>query len=305
MTPQKIAVVGLGGIGGVAAAALQLAGRHDVLACARRPLGTLGFHHPEGMAQVKLRCLTDPTEAAPVDWILLCTKAQDTAAAGAWLESLAGPGTRVAVLQNGLGHAERVRPFLGEAPVVPVIVYYNGERIAPGEVRLRHVPAPDVVVPDDAHGRDFAALFRGSLLSAQQAADFPVLAWRKLLLNIVANPLTALTRQRQRVLRRPDIRALGLALLEEAVAVGRAEGVALAPEEAASVWATLMTFPEEAGTSMYHDTMAGKSLEAEALTGYVVAAGERHAMPTPLNRAMLALLRAASDGNAQAAAARG
>ncbi|MCO6414745.1 2-dehydropantoate 2-reductase [Siccirubricoccus sp. KC 17139] len=304
MAPQSIAVVGLGGIGGVAAAALHLAGRHDVLACVRRPPGPLAFRHPDGVTPVALRCLADPAEAGPVDWILLCTKAQDTAAAGAWLRRLTGPATRVAVLQNGLGHAERVRPFSGEAPVVPVVVYFNGERSGAGEVQLRRVAGHDMAVPDDAHGRAFAELLRGSLLGAHPAPDFPTLAWRKLLINIVANPLTALTRQRQRVLRRPDIHALGLALLEEAMAVGRAAGAALAPDEADRVWATLMTFPEDAGTSMYHDIMAGRSLEVEALTGHVVALGERYGIPTPLNRAMLVLLRATADGIAEASTAR-
>jgi 2-dehydropantoate 2-reductase len=46
---------------------------------------------------------------------------------------------------------------------------------------------------------------------------------------------------------------------------------------------------------MYFDRLAGRRLEVEALTGAIVAAGERLGVPTPLNRALLALLRAVSD----------
>jgi 2-dehydropantoate 2-reductase len=46
---------------------------------------------------------------------------------------------------------------------------------------------------------------------------------------------------------------------------------------------------------MYFDRLAGRPLEHEALTGAIVAAGERHGIATPLNRALLALLRAISD----------
>jgi 2-dehydropantoate 2-reductase len=46
---------------------------------------------------------------------------------------------------------------------------------------------------------------------------------------------------------------------------------------------------------MYFDRLAGRALEVEALTGAIVAAGERHGIATPLNRALLALLRAISD----------
>ena len=107
--------------------------------------------------------------------------------------------------------------------------------------------------------------------------------------------MTALTLQRQAVLRRPDIQTLCLAVLDEATAVGRAEGAKLAPDEGARIMATLFTFSGELGTSMYFDRLAGRPLEVEALTGAIVAAGERHGMAMPLNRALLTLLRAIND----------
>jgi 2-dehydropantoate 2-reductase len=122
-----------------------------------------------------------------------------------------------------------------------------------------------------------------------------------LLLNIVANPITALTSQRQAVFRRGDVKALCLAILEEAVAVGRADGAQLAADEPERLMATLLTYPPDAGTSMYFDRLAGRPLEIDALTGAVVAAGERHGLPTPLNRLLLTLGRVVSDGLSQAA----
>jgi 2-dehydropantoate 2-reductase len=46
---------------------------------------------------------------------------------------------------------------------------------------------------------------------------------------------------------------------------------------------------------MYFDRLAGRPMEVEALTGAIVAKGERHGIATPLNRALLALLRATND----------
>ncbi len=290
-----IAVVGLGGIGGVAAGCLRHADRHDVIACVRQKLDHLTVERPEGDVDVPLRTLTDPLAAPPVDWVLLCTKAHHTASTATWLQRLRGPTTRVAVLQNGIRHADRVAPFIGGAPVVPAIVYYNGERLAADRVRLRHVIEHDLAVPDDAAGRAFADLLDGTPLRVSLAADFTTLMWRKLLINVVVNPITALTRQRQTVLRRPDMRTLCLAVLDEAVTVARADGAHLADDEAVQTMATLLTYPAEAGTSMYFDCLAGRSLEVDALTGAIVSAGERHNIATPLNRAFLTLLRAVSD----------
>jgi 2-dehydropantoate 2-reductase len=45
---------------------------------------------------------------------------------------------------------------------------------------------------------------------------------------------------------------------------------------------------------MLYDRLAGRPLEHEYITGAVVAAAERHGVAVPLNRAILALLRALS-----------
>jgi 2-dehydropantoate 2-reductase len=292
---STVAVVGLGSIGGVAAGCLAAAGRHDVIACVRQPIERLTLDGPQGEVEVPLRALTDPAQAEPADWVLLCTKTHQTESTAPWLARLCVPSTHVAVLQNGIDHVARVAPLANGATVLPVIVYYNGERLAADRVRLRQGAGDDVVVPDDAAGRAFADLFDGTTLRVRLGDDFVTLVWRKLLINAIASPITALTMQRQAVLRRPDVKALCLAVLDETIAVGRAEGARLAADEAARTLEMLFTFSGELGTSMYFDRMAGRRLEVEALSGAIVSAGERHGIPTPLNRALLALLRAIND----------
>jgi len=294
---STIAVVGLGRVGGIAAAWLQHAGRHDVTVCARRPFAKLTLEHDDGAVELPLRTLISPDEAHAVDWVLLCTKAHETASAGPWLQKLCRPTTRVAVLQNGIGHVERVAPFANGAAAFPVIVYYNGERLADDRVRFRHVSENDVAVADDALWRSFADMLAGTPITVLLSGDFKTLIWRKLLINAVANPITALTRQRQAVLRRSDVRELALGVLAEAVSVARADGAQLAADEAEKTLKTLYTYPPEAGTSMYFDTMAGRPLEIEALTGAIVAAGDRYGVAVPLNRALLTLAGAISDAN--------
>jgi 2-dehydropantoate 2-reductase len=290
-----VAIVGLGNIGGVAAGCLRAADRHEIVVCVRQPIARLYLERPEGDVEVSLRALTEPAEASPVDWVLLCTKAQQTPSAAPWLARLCDCSTRIAVLQNGISHVERVAPLAGGAVVVPTLVYYNGERLGADRVRLRHVSEHALVATDDTDGRAFAQLLEGTPLRVLLSGEFSTLAWRKLLINAVANPITALTLQRQAVLRREDIKALCIAILDEAVAVARADGAQLAEDESRKTLANLLTYPPEAGTSMYFDRLAGRGLEVEALTGAIVAAGERLHIATPLNSALLTLLRAVSD----------
>lgn len=292
---KTLAIIGLGSIGGIVAGLLSATGRYDIVACVRRPIEKLTVEHAEGAVEVPILALTDPAQAKPADWVLLCTKAQDTAASAAWLQRLCGQSTRVASLQNGIGHADRLRPLVGQATVVPTIVYYNGERLAPDRVRYRRTGEHDFAVADDADGQAFARLFDGTSLVTFVSSDFKTLTWRKLLLNAAANPISALTLQRNQVFRRDDIQALCRALLEEAVMVARADGAKLAADEIEQAMARLLSVPADAGSSMYFDRMAGRPLEIDALTGAVVAAGERYQIATPLNRMLLTLARAARE----------
>lgn len=182
-----------------------------------------------------------------------------------------------------------------------MIVYYNGERLAPDRVRVRYTGDHELAVADDENGRAFGALMDGSSLRVHADADFVTLKWRKLLLNAVANPITALTLQRQAVLRRPDVHALCLEVLAETVQVARADGARLPDNEPALAMERLFKFAPELGTSMYFDRLAGRTFEVDALTGAIVAAGERHGIATPLNRMLLTLLRAINDAAAAAA----
>jgi 2-dehydropantoate 2-reductase len=289
---QSVAIIGLGSIGGVIAGALRAADRQDLVACVRAPISRLVVEQPDNVFDVAIRTLTDPADADVVDWVLLCTKVYQTASSAPWLARLCGPGTRVAALQNGMGHAERLAPLVGPAVVVPVLVYFNGERPEPGRMRLRPAGAVDMAVANTIEGEDFMRLLEDTRMRVLCSPDFHTLVWRKLLLNASANPISALTLQRNHVFRRDDVQALCLAVLEEAAAVGRADGARLAADEAAQTMRTLLTYPPEAGTSMYFDRLAGRPVEIEAVAGAVVVAGERHGIPTPLNRMALTLLRA-------------
>ena len=182
---RTIAVVGIGGIGGALAMLLRAADRHEVVACTRRPLERLVLERDGGVVDLPLRSVSTPADVDRADWTMLCTKAHQTPSVGPWLTRLCGPGTRVAVLQNGIDHAARTASYVGGATVVPVIVYYNGERIADDRVRLRQVSSHDLVVANDAHGHEFGRLLDGTPLRVMLSDDFVTRAWRKLLLNVV------------------------------------------------------------------------------------------------------------------------
>lgn len=288
-----VAVIGSGGIGGMLAAELAGAGR-DVVVCVRTPFDTLSVEHKGETRTASVTVATEAGSVRPVPVVLVTTKAQDTAAAAPWFGPLVGPDTIVVVVQNGIDQETRVTGLPDGTPVVPAIIYCSVERTAPG--RIVHHASAKLVVPDTAPGAAVAAMFAGTLFEVVREPAFRTAAWRKLLSNVAVNAITSLTLRRVRVFADDRVRALARGLLTEAAAVARADGADITDGDVESVVANMGRLNPDGGTSMLYDRLAERPLEHEYITGAVVAAAERHGVDAPLNRAIYALLGAASGG---------
>lgn len=288
---RRVAVIGAGAIGGFFAARAHGAG-HRVVLCARTPIDRLVIEEKGELREAAVDVALDPAGVAPVEWVLLATKAQDTAGALPWLRALCGAGTTVAVLQNGIDHAQRLAGMVPPSAILPTVVNCGAERVAPGHVV--HHQASRLIAPQGEAARRLRDLFAGTDVEVVETADFLSDAWRKLLANVAVNPLTALTMRRIGALADPDLKELARGLVTEAAAVGQAAGAQIGAEDVARVLEAPSRLKPEAGTSMLYDRLAGRPLEHEYITAAVVAAAERHGVAVPLNRAILALLRALS-----------
>jgi 2-dehydropantoate 2-reductase len=226
--------------------------------------------------------------------VFVTTKAQDTASVGPWLERLVEETTTVLVVQNGVNHEQRLRGLVPLEQVVPALAYIGAEQQQPGWVIYRGGNL--LVLPSTPTAAGIAEAFTASPLLARLEPDFKTAAWKKLLGNLVANPLTALAMGRIGVLHRPDMRQLADGLLDEALAVANAEGADLDRSDADKVLDGLLSLPTTNGSSMLYDRLAGRPLEHEYLTGSLVQLAEIHGIDVPLNRAVLALLRAIEPG---------
>lgn len=289
---QRIAVVGVGSVGAYFGARLATAG-HDVTLCVRRAFEVLRVHTDGSWLEVDTTVLTDPAGATPVDVVLLATKAHQTPSAAPWLTALCDDDTLVAVLQNGVEHEQRVRPYVGGADILPTIVKYGGEKLEPGVVK--HHTYGYLTVPDTETGRRFRRHFAGSTVQVHLTEDFTTAAWTKLCTNVAANAVPALTMRRFPVFRRPDVAALSEELIRECAEVGAREGAELPATIAEDEIARMAALPDDVGSSMLYDRLAERPLEQDALNGAVVRLGEHHGVPTPFNRALTALLAAISE----------
>jgi 2-dehydropantoate 2-reductase len=299
---NRISLVGPGAIGGLVAAWLCQDDRNQVTVCARTPLRRLSLETPWGLLEAEPEVLLSPTDAlTPADWILVATKAYDSAAAAAWFPGLLGDDTRLAVLQNGVDHVDRFKPFLAEERIVPAVVDCPTERTAPGMIQQRGDAT--IKVPRSEAGAAFCALFGRTRIDASQEADFPEVAWRKLCIN-AAGAVNALAGLPAGLSKDPDGASLMRAIVEETVSVGRAEGVTLPDGMADDVIATYRAQPADSVNSLLADRLADRPMETDARNGVIVRLGRKHGVPTPYNDMAVRLLDIAARGTGTVAASR-
>lgn len=299
MGAARVAIVGVGAIGGAVAADLAERGALRLALCARSPFAQLVVAHPGGESRIDGPAHTSPAAAAaelceegPIEWLLLAVKAHQSEAARPWLEALTGPGSRVAVLQNGVDHRERIAPLLPEgAAVLPVVVQLPAEKTAPGRVEQSRDGL--LMVPDDPDGQAFTALFAGARTRVEPRADFASQAWWKLLSNAALGAICALTLRPNRAVADPEIRALALALMREVASVARAEGAALPDDAPEKVLARILAAAPEHWSSIAVDRREDRPMEWEARNAVVGRRARAHGIATPLNDALTTLLRVA------------
>lgn len=275
-----IAIIGPGAIGSVCAAHLFHTGI-DIQLCARSPVNEIVVNTPSGTLKASPPVRLQAGQASPVDWVLLTTKAHQTQSTAHWFQTLCNDHTRIAILQNGVEHAERVQSLAPNHPLLPVVIECPSSRKDDGSVQQRK--AGILIVEDSDLGLDFQALFEGTDLTVELTTDFTTAAWRKLCLN-VAGAIPAFLLKPTGVVHQADIAATMHGLIVECIQVAQAEGAQLSLSLADQIIDDLKAVPKDSGNSMLSDRLAGKTLEVDARNGAVVRIAEKHGLAAPLNQ---------------------
>ncbi len=230
---------------------------------------------------------------APTRWVLLTTKAYQVDAAGCFLRRLARPDAGLAVVQNGVDHVDRVRPYWGTGTVLPVVISMPCSRSGPTAVLQRRKGTLTVPAGPDAEA--FAGLF-DERVNVTPTDDWTTNAWTKLLVNATLG-MCALSMAPNGAILEPYMRPSAEAVLKEIIAVGRAAGAAFDDDDALvrSTFEKIGKTPEHR-SSITQDREAGRPMEWDARNQVVVRTAERFGIDVPHNRALAGMLQAA-DGH--------
>ncbi len=218
--------------------------------------------------------------------ILLTTKAHDSARAIEGIKGLLKKDTVVLILQNGLGNKELVEKMVGKIQVVRGLVKIAAEFLEPGRVSFWK---GETVLERTDIGERIVVLFTESGLKARVSKEMDRELWNKLIVNCVANPLTAILQVRDNEIAADSLKPLRHGIVEECVAVGECEGIAFQPNLKESVDKEISKYANF--SSMCQDITKGKRTEIDFLNGKIAELGRKHNIPTPLNEAMICLIK--------------
>lgn len=308
---MRILVAGAGALGSVFGGFLRRAGDDVTLlgraahveAIAHHGLridGLWGEHVVDGFTVA-----SDPaTLRGPFDAILVTVKSYDTAAVGAAVAPLLAADGVLISLQNGLGNVETLESLAGASRTLGARVIFGAAVPEPGRVVVTVFADPTAIgalAPgsdarrDDA-ARAWAARIDAAGVPAVYTDRLAALLWAKVFYSAALNPLGALLGVHYGALpERDGSRALMDAVLDEAFAVARAEGVVLPWPSAAAYrdefYGRLVPATYDHRSSMLQDLERGRRTEIDAITAAIVRRGRAHGIATPVNEAIARLLR--------------
>lgn len=302
---MRIAIFGTGAVGGYFGGRLAASGE-DVSFIARgahlaalRQRG-LGISSPKGDVHLTVNATDSPASIGPVDVVLFTVKLYDVDAAAAMLTPLIGPDTVVVTLQNGVEAVDMVSRHVGRAHVAGGVAYVVAVVDEPGHVR--HTTADRLVFGEpDGHLSPRLAAFQEAGRRAGFVADLSphidVDLWVKFVRLGTWSGMTAVTRSPMGVIREhPELLEMMERALDEAMAVGRARGIAFPDGLVEGTQQMVLNFPYASKSSMLEDLERGRRLELPWLSGAIARMGRESGVPTPTHAFINAVLLPFVDG---------
>ena len=297
---MRICIVGCGAVGSLFAAHLARSGQHEIWAY------DVWKPHVEAIRQRGLRlsgaadftarvnATSDPGEIPRCDYGIVATKSIHTRSAMAQAARVFGENSAVCSVQNGVGNEEIIAEHVKY--VIRGTTFPAGHPVEPGHIGY-DIKGDTWIGPFEPTNtpmqrvEELAGMLTTSGMNTIALKDARGAQWTKLIFNASTNPVGALTLLHHGAATfLPPTGQLFKDLIEEGKAVAKALAITLHGEP----WDLVMkgaNAPGKHKASMLQDVLAKRQTEVDFMNGAIVQWGEKTGVPTPLNKAMWALIK--------------
>ncbi|MEX1058444.1 MAG: 2-dehydropantoate 2-reductase, partial [Natronospirillum sp.] len=236
---------------------------------------------------VELLPLADP---APIKMAIVTTKSHQVLSALTALQHCWAPTAEVLLLTNGLGPQDHAATCLPSDTKLWIGVTTEGA-LRTGAFSRSHTGTGETAlgpwVGSSPPGKIAQWLGRSALdtLWLSDNAEVRTRVWQKLIVNCAINPLTAELGVRNGALSEPYLLSRWQGLVDEAVLVAQAEGLALTATELHDQVRRVIAATARNYSSMQQDVMHHRPTEANDILGTLARRASHHRLKVPqINR---------------------
>jgi 2-dehydropantoate 2-reductase len=306
MPEKKIAILGIGAVGGYLGA--LLAGRYrnskeaEIIFIAREKTASvirkkgLKLITPSGEIIAHPDLVTSNAgEIGKPDLLICCVKSYDLEESLLPCKDCIGENTIVIPLLNGVDAKNRIARILPGARVWDGCVYIISRILEPGIIKESgniHIFHFGDKRAETGMQESVLKLFRNAGIDARLSDNIELTCWEKFIfISVVASSTSYFDKAIGPVLEDPGSLGLLKRLLTEIRSVADAKGIRFGFDIEEQTLAKMTRMPYETTSSMHSDFQKGGRTESGSLTEYVVNEGKQLGIPTPAYEMVLDALK--------------
>ena len=253
-----------------------------------------------GDRHISVNATTDPSTIESADIVFVQCKANFNAAAAESVRHLfsAGGDTVAISFQNGLGNEEELAEYFGEKNVLGGLTAQGASIESPGVVR-NHAELPSYIGEMSGglsdRTRTIADLLSGANLPTEASENIRLDIWRKLMANIAISAVSGITGLNiGEIFNNNFGDDVSYAALDEAIAVAKAVGVDLSPDDAREILGKISgpNGTPQNKSSLRVDIENERPSEIDYINGAVVKLAKEHNIAVPVNETLVTLVHA-------------
>ena len=249
-----------------------------------------------GLSEQRQLVYADKARLADCDYLLVCVKSYQVKQALEQVLPKLPPSTAIILCHNGMGTLTELSPLLNtqttsqtssKHPILVMLTTHGCLRTTAKHIRHTGLGYSDLGLVSGQLSQSqispLIALCNQALPEVIWTDMIIARQWRKLAINCVINPLTALHQFKNGQILADNFSNKITLILQEICQIAACEGITLDHQELIKIVKAVALATKENNSSMYCDLLAGKKTEIDYINGYIHRLGQQHHVSTPEN----------------------
>lgn len=296
MTPSRIHIIGKGAIGLLLSYYLANKSNNLVTLCQRKKREEFTFSYQKLNLIEKINLTFDNVHEDKISFLIIPTKSYDVVTAFLSIKARLTDNAVIILCHNGMGTIEKIEPLLSQKQSLFFLTTTMGAFKKNNNLLIHTGSGPSSLgaINQSAikHKISVFKFLANSIPHMSLSENIQQLLWRKLMINIAINPLSAIFNVKNGALNQPQFALKIFQLLYEAYLVANKEGVKLSFPEILNSAYTVMAATDQNYSSMNRDLNLGNKTEISAISGYIVNLAKQHNIEAPHNKDVYSILSA-------------